>query len=236
MIRVFDSYGREFFIAKDEWRKNVLPGSIQSNWNKPDELYGVILGALNDGFRADVVDAAQQLYKIDTVPVRGACVWGIVLMEEGRLDEAEKIFRSFITQHGEEGSILTNLAKIYAKRRDDVQSEQILWHALEVDPNQENGFSWYEAIHRERSGEEAGLDAMRRVADLPGSWRAQLWLARAALKSEDLESALSSYRESLSLAPSPAPGDLLMQISGDLGNAGHLPEILQLVEPHFDIP
>src|SRR6185503_5239366 len=26
------------------------------------------------------------------------------------------------------------------------------------------------------------------------------------------------------------------QISGDLGNAGHLPEILQLVEPCFDAP
>ena len=24
-----------------------------------------------------------------------------------------------------------------------------------------------------------------------------------------------------------------MQISGDLGNAAHLPELLQLVEPHF---
>jgi tetratricopeptide (TPR) repeat protein len=236
LIRVFDSYGRELFIPKDEWRKNVLPDSIRSNWNRPEELYGVIFGALNDGFRTDVVEAARQLYRIDTVPVRGACVWGIVLMEEGRLDDAEKIFRSFITRHGEEGSILTNLAKIYAKRGDDVQSEQILWHALEVDPNQENGFSWYEAIHRERNGEEAGLDAMRRVADLPGSWRAQLWLARTALKSGDLECALSLYRESLSRAPIPASGDFLMQISGDLGNAGHLPEILQLVEPHFDIP
>lgn len=234
MIRVFDKYGRELFISKDEWRKNVLPGSIQSQWNNPDQLYGVILGALNDGFRADVVDAARQLYKIDTDAVRGACVWGIVLMEEERLDEAEKVFRDFISRHGEAGVILTNLAKVYSKRKDDSQAEQILWHALEVDPNQDNGFGWYEVIHRERGGEEAGLAAMRRVAALPGSWRAQVWLARAALKSRDLETALTLYRESLSRAPKPAPGDLLMQISGDLGNAGHLPEILQLVEPQFD--
>ena len=234
MIRVFDKYGREFFITKDEWRKNVLPGAIQAEWSNPDQLYGVILGALNDGFRTDVVDAARHLYKIDTVPVRGACVWGIVLMEEGRLDEAEKILRDFIARHGENGPVLTNLAKVYSKRKDDTQAEQILWHALEVDPNQDNGFGWYEAIHRERGGEEAGLAAMQRVAALPGSWRAQLWLARAALKSGDLEPALSLYRESLSRAPKPVPGDLLMQVSGDLGNTGHLPEILQLVEPHFD--
>ena len=234
MIRVFDKYGREFFITKDEWRKNVLPGAIQTEWNNPDQLYGVIIGALNDGFRADVVDAARQLYQIDTDPVRGACVWGIVLMEEDRLDEAERVFRDFIARHGEAGVILTNLAKVYSKRNDGTQAEDILWHALEVDPNQDNGFGWYEVIHRERGGEEAGLAAMRRVAALPGSWRAQLWLARAALKAGDLEPALSLYRESLARAPKPVPGDLLMQVSGDLGNTGHLPEILQFVEPYFD--
>src|ERR1041385_6714935 len=102
MIRVYDKYGRELFITKEEWRKNVLPGTIQSQWNNPEQLYGIILDSLNDGFRTDVVDAARQLYKIDPQPVRGACVWGIVLMEEGRLDEAEKVFRDFISRHGED--------------------------------------------------------------------------------------------------------------------------------------
>lgn len=233
LIRVFDKYGRELFITKEEWRKNVLPGTLQSQWHHPDQLYGVILAALNDGFRAEVVDAARRLHQIDTDAVRGACVWGIVLMEENRLAEAEKVFRDYLAKHGEAGVIFTNLAKVYAKRKDDTHAEQLLWHALAVDPNQDNGFGWYEAIHRERGGEEAGLAAMRRVAALPGSWRAQIWLARAALKSRNLESALALYGESLSRAPRPAPGDLLMQISGDLGNAGHLPEILQLVGPHF---
>lgn len=234
LIRVFDRYGRELFIAKEEWRKNILPGAIQAEWTKPDQLYGVILAALNDGFRADVLDAARQLYAIDTDAVRGACVWGIVLMEEERLDEAEQVFRDFLATHGEAGVVLTNLAKVYAKRGDHTAAERILWHALEVDPNQDNGFGWYEVIHRERGGEEAGLAAMRRVAALPGSWRAQLWLARAALQSRDLVSAVALYRESLACVSRPVPGDLLMQMSGDLGNAGYLPEILELVEPHFD--
>lgn len=234
LIRVYDKYGRERFITKEEWRKNVLPGAIQSEWNNPDQLYGVILGALNDGFRTEIVNAARQLHEIDTDPVRGTCVWGIVLMEEDRLDEAEKVFRDFLAKHGEAGVVLTNLAKVYAKRNDDAQAEAILWRGLEVDPNQDNGFGWYEVIHRERGGDEASLAAMRRVAALPGSWRAQLWLARAALQSADLETAISLYRESLAHAPTPAPGDLLMQISGDLGNTGHLPEILDLVEPRFD--
>ena len=234
MIRVFDKFGRELFISREEWRKSILPGSIQAGWNNPDQLYGLILGALNDGFRTDVLDATRQLYNIDTNKLRGACVWGIVLMEEGQLDEAEKVFRNYISKHGEAGIILTNLAKVYSKRRNDTQAEQILWHALELDPNQDNGLAWYEVIHRERGGEKAGLASMRRVAELPDSWRAQLWLARAALQTKDLKAALALYRESLDRAPHPPPPDLLLQISGDLGNAGHLPKILQLVLPCFD--
>ena len=233
-IQVFDKFGQEMFIEKEKWRTDILPGAIRDHWDKPDELYGVIFGALNDGFRSDVVAAAKRLYAIDSNPSRGSCVWGIVLMEEGRLDEAERIFRKYLSRHGEEGSVLTNLAKVYARQNDNSRAEQILWHALEVDPNQDNGLSWYEAIHRERGGQEAGLDALRRIAALPGSWRAQLWLARAALQSKQPGQALDLYREALERVPRPIPTDLLMQMSGDLGNAGHLIEILQLVEPLFD--
>jgi tetratricopeptide (TPR) repeat protein len=233
LIQVFDSYGREMYITKEQWRTNVLPGSIKSNWNNPDQLYGIIFGALNDGFRSDVVAASEQLYKIDHERARGTCVWGIVLKEEGRLDEAEKVFRDYIAKHGEDGSVLTNLAKIYSSRKNDSKSEEILWHALEVDPNQENGMGWYYAIYRERGGEEAAHESLHRVSKLTGSWRAQLWLAREALQSRDLEKALAYYHESLSRVTKPVPTHLLMQMSGDLGNAGHLPEILKLVEPNF---
>src|SRR2546428_2796729 len=64
-------------------------------------------------------------------------------------------------------------------------------------------------------------------------WRAQLWMARHALKHRDPAGALNLYQQSLAAAPSPAPHDLLLQMSGDLGNAGHLAEILNLVLPRF---
>jgi tetratricopeptide (TPR) repeat protein len=234
LIRVFDAYGREMFITRKVWRDSVLLGNLKKAWNQPDELYNMIVGALNDGFRPDVIDAAKHLYEIDPNPMRGACVWGIVLMEEGRIDEAEHVFRDHTTRHGEDGVILTNLAKVYAKRKNDAKAELILWHALELDPNQENGMGWYEVIHREHGGADAGQEALRRIAALPGSWRAQLWLARAALQSRQLEPALTYYRESLSHLGRPVPTDVLMQISGDLGNAAHLPELIALAEPHFD--
>ena len=233
LIRVFDKYGQELFISKDQWRTDVLPGTLKSQWDNPDQLYGTIVSALNDGFITEVLEGAEQLYRIDPDALRATCVYGIVLMKNGRLDEAERVLRSFIEKHGEEGVVLTNLAKVYADRGDMQLAEATLWHALEVDPNQDNGLGWYESINREGSGEQAGLDALRRIAALPGSWRAQIWLARAALKSQDLEPALVYYRESLSRSGKDIPTDLLMQISGDLGNYGHLPELLEITEPHF---
>ena len=234
MIKVFDAYGREMFITKEVWRTKVLPGTLKSNWNNAEQLAGIVIGSMNDGFFADVLAAAEQLYRIDPIPARGACAYGIVLMKNNRLDDAEKVFRDHIEKHGEDGSVLTNLAKVYSAREDDQKADEILWHALEVDPNQDNGLGWYWVIQKERNGEEAGLEALRRIAVLPGSWRAQLWLARYALQARKPGEALSMYQECLTRAAKPVPTDLLMQMSGDLGNAGQIPEILQLVEPHFD--
>lgn len=233
MIRVYDQYGRELFISRDEWRKSVLGPNLKKVWNNPDELYNLIISALGDGFRSDVVDAAHQLYKIDTNPIRGACIWGIVLMEEDRLNEAETVFRDVTAKHGETGVIFTNWAKVHAKRNDDAKVEQYLWHALELDPNQDNGLLWYESLHREKGGEAAGLEAFQRVATLPGSWRAKLWIARAYLEKRQLNEALQLYMKSLTEVSSPVPTDLLKHISSDLGNNGYLPEILDLCVPRF---
>jgi tetratricopeptide (TPR) repeat protein len=233
LIRVFDDFGRELFITKEQWRKSVLPGMLKTNWNNPDQLYGIIVGSLNDGFHADVIDAAEHLYRIDSTPTRGACIYGIVLIKNSRLDEAERILCSYVSQHGEEGYLLTNLAKVYSARNETQKAEDTLWHALEIDPNQENGLGWYVAIHRERSGDAAGQDALLRVAALRGSWRAQLWLARAALDAHDLAKALGYYGESFSRVEGQIPSDLLLQMGGDLGKHGYLRELLELTESRF---
>ena len=233
LIRIFDKYGRERYITKDEWRGHVLPASLESHWNDADELYGIIVQSLNDGFHADVVKAAEQLYAIDTHPDRGATILGIVYMKNGRLDDAEKVLRTYIAKHGEEGVVLTNLAKVYSARGDDAKAESMLWHALELDPNLDNGMGWYYSIHRERGGDAAGADALRGIARIPGSWRAQIWLARDELQAGHLDAALKLYRESLARVEKPVPADVLEQISGDLGKAGRLRDLLSLCEPHF---
>jgi len=234
MIRVFDEYGRELFITRQQWRDNVLLGNLERERDKPDQLYNIIVGALRDGFGADVVPFAEHLRQIDPNPARGAILLGIVYVEVNRLDEAQAIFEELIARDGQDSILLTNLARVHSRRGDEAGAEALLWHALELDPNQENAFGWYTGLQAERGGADAALAAYRRVAGLPGSWRARLWLAREALDGNDLAGAETIYAEAIGVAGHPVPADLLMQMSGDLGNHGHVGEILRLTGPHFD--
>jgi tetratricopeptide (TPR) repeat protein len=234
LIRVFDKYGQELFITRKDWVDNVLTGNLKNAWNHPDKLYDFICEAMHDGFFDEVVKASEQLHRIDASSARSAIVLGIVYMKTGQLKAAERILKTYIAKRGDDGCVLTNLAKVYAEQNNHALAEKTLWRALEVDPNQDNGMGWYEVIHRERGGEKASLEALQRIASLPKSWRAQLWLARATLASKNLQRALEYYTESLSRAGTPISVDLLMQMSGDLGNSGHLDQIIKLVQPRFD--
>jgi tetratricopeptide (TPR) repeat protein len=234
LITAYDKLGRELQITRKDWRDSVLMGSIKENWNHPDGLYNLIVQALQDEFVAEVEAAAEQLHKIDINPLRGATILGIVYLDLKKLDAAEKVLLDCIRKHGKEGYVLTNLAKVYSAKGDERKSLSTLWEGLQIDPNQDNGLGWYEVIHRERDGEAAGIAALECVAQIKGSWRAQLWLARAALNEKDLDLAIRYYNQSLESAETPSPTDLLMQMSGDLGNKGHLMPILDLVAPRFD--
>jgi tetratricopeptide (TPR) repeat protein len=154
-------------------------------------------------------------------------------MKCDRLDDAERVFQTHIERHGDDASVLTNLAKVYSSRNENERSLQTLSHSIEVDPNQANGLAWHIAIHREKGGEQAALDTLRQVAKLPGSWRAQLWLARTALTEKHIDGALALYREGLANISGDTPADFMTQMSGDLGRAGHLRELLRLTEPRF---
>ncbi len=234
MVRVYDEYGRECYIEKNTWRTNVLPGALNKARDSPDQLANVVTSALEDGFAADALPYAEILNRTDLSPSRGAAILGATYIALNRFDDAQRVLEAYIGQHGEEATIVLNLAKVYSGSGNSARSKELLWRALQLDPNQSNALLWYIAQERERGGDAAGDLATQRVAAIPGSWRARLWLARTALERKDLAGAVSLYEDSLQSAPRPLPSDLLMQMGGDLGNSGHLVEIISLVQPHFD--
>ena len=232
LITVYDSYGREMKITRNEWRDQVFLPNLQEKWRSADELYSLIISGLNDGFVADLIPAAAQLVEIDSNPERSHVIQGIVLMENGQLDAAENTLRTGMAKVGATGTLLTNLAKVFSERGEPVLADETLWRAIQADPNLENGLLWWAAMQREKTGEAGYLEALRSVAALPGSWRAPLWLARHCLEQKDVESARRFYAQVLTAGT--FDGNALMMISGDLGNNGQIPLIVELVGPVYD--
>ncbi len=83
LMRVYDQFGRAVSIGRESWRKDVLLPNLAANRDKPAVLYGLVVGALNDGFAADVLESARFLAANDAQPPRGAAVLGVVLLQLG---------------------------------------------------------------------------------------------------------------------------------------------------------
>ncbi len=232
-VRAFDQYGREVQVPREEWRTNVIPGMLKEAWDDADRLYAVILNSINEGFVAEMTDAAARLLEIDPIAGRGACMAAIVMAGNGRRDEAEKLLTDFSEKHGEDGSVLVNLAKIYADKGQAELANETLTRALEIEPNHDSGLGWYATMAQERGGDVAATEALREIAARPKSWRAQIWLARVALNAGDVAGARALYEEALERMPKPVPPDVMMQMSGDLGAKGHLRELIELTAPNF---
>lgn len=221
-------------MSRDEYRGAYLPGMFEAAWNDPDQLAAAVHSALDDDFVGEALEPARRLHQTDPQPERGVVYLAATLLRLNRAPEALPLLTAHLEQHGENGLVLTNLAKVYAETGDAVRSQQTLWRALECDPNQENAFYWYVALQGEEGGESARDAAVQKIAVLPGSWRALLFLAREALDKSNRAKAVELNRRALERAGTSPPASMLMQISGDLGRAGFPASVIELCAPVFD--
>jgi tetratricopeptide (TPR) repeat protein len=234
LIRVYDQFGRTVEVGRESWRKDVLLPNLQANRDHPDALFDLIIGALNDDFAADVLESARHLAAHDPRPPRGVALLGAVLLQVKDFAGARDLLEDAVARHGDDVYLLANLARAWAALGDEDKARRLIWLAMSLDPNEESSLNWVITLANAQGGQPAVLAAYTRAAALPGSWRAQLWLARYALERGDLAAATQYYEEALGRA-SPVPSDLLMQMSGDLGNRGHTQLLVQLTQPRFDV-
>jgi tetratricopeptide (TPR) repeat protein len=233
LMRVYDQFGRAVSIGRESWRKDVLLPNLAANRDKPDELYGLVVNALNDGFAEDVLESARLLAANDSQTPRGVTLLGAALVQLRDFSGARQVLEQGLLKFPNDPYLLTQLARAF-EHGDPARAEELIWRALATAPNEEFALNWLISATHAKGGEPAVLAAYARAAQLPGSWRAQLWLARSALEGGDLAGATRLYEEALGKA-SPVPGDLLMQLSGDLGNRGHTALLLQFTRPRFDL-
>jgi tetratricopeptide (TPR) repeat protein len=230
-IMVHDQDGHAYELSRTAFATKVLSKEFQDAANDPDRLYGALVMALQDGFSLEALEAAQRLFEIDPDRDRAAIMLGIAFMKNNKLDEAERVLSAQLAR-AKSGPLMVNLAKVWELLGREAEAHKLLREALSVNPNMDNGLMWHTTIARDQGGQEAYLKALRDVAREPGSWRAQLWLARDFLEHDDGAGALLIYRELM--GHHDLPGDALMMVTGDLGNHGLVREMIELVLPVYD--
>jgi tetratricopeptide (TPR) repeat protein len=229
----YNDKGEQVIIPRAQWRDSVLPETIKKTWNDPETLYGTIVMAMQDGFFIEIIDAAKQLVLIDKDIDRSYNVLGIAYLHTNSLAEAELILEEGIKKSEYKAVLTTNLAKVYAAQGLEEKSVQTLWKAIQLDPNQDNGLDWYTAIEYEKGGEKGRLQAYKKIAELPNSWRAKLYIARYHLEEKQFDIAKQIYREILTIARNEP--DAIWIITGDLGLNNRIDDIFELVFPIFDV-
>jgi tetratricopeptide (TPR) repeat protein len=231
LIRVYDQFGRKLEIGREAWRQDVLLPNLQASRDDPDALYALVISALDEGFAAELLESARHLASHHPRPERGALALGAVLLQLGDFAGAREVLERALERHGRDPYLLASLARACADV-DAARALQLIWQALEIAPNEEGALRWF--VARAGGGQDGAKAAYARVAQLPGSWRAQLWLARQALERGDVAEAVRLYEQALARAK-PVPAELLAQLSGDLGNRGQADWLVRLTRPHFDV-
>jgi tetratricopeptide (TPR) repeat protein len=230
LITVYDERGRELHIRRATWVESVLSPGLQKAWNDPKQLAAQIAQALHDDFAEQIQHAAERLLVLDHESENALILAAVTHLECGDLDLAEEIIERSIDKHGPSGSALTNLAKLYERRGDKNKSTTTLRRALDLDPNQDS-LLWWAVLAKEERGDAGFVAALEEIAQVPRAWRPQLWIAREKLKQGDRPAALALYEKALVSAAD--RGDVLMMVTGDLGNAGAVEDVIRLAAPHY---
>ncbi len=233
-FQAFDASGRRYEVTEQVWRDKVLPSLIKKSWNDPDALHGTLHLALTDGFFKQALPGAKKLVELEPASERAALILANTYWKLGQPDESLKAVERFHARNAPTGTSLTHLATLAAERGEQDRAAALLWDALRIDPNNDKAANWWPLLERDRAGggRDVHAAALKRLAELPGSWRALVGLARLDLDVKQTAGAIANFEEAI--RRSPDSDDLLLTVSGDLAIAGQFREALRLVVPHYD--
>lgn len=226
-----DAFGRPVRIDREQYRKQVLPDLLKAHGSDAERLAAVLVQAVRDGFAADVVAAANRLTVVDKDLDRALSVLALVQREAGEPESAEATLKELLQRRPASVPARVGLAMLADRRGDAAKAEALLWEALQQDCNHPDAVHGFLQVRHQAVG-DAGYEAeIAKVAALPGSWRAQLWLARWLLTRDDAARAASVYREVL--GRDEVQGDALVMAASDLVHGRHHALVAELVVPRF---
>ncbi len=232
LMTVNTADGGPIQIPREQFRQQILPQHIKELNDKPEELYGLIMNAVNDGFHVEILDAAHHLHEIDTIKERSTTALSIALLSNKKLDEAETLLNEYLAKE-KSPVILANLAKLYEAREDKDKSLSTLEEALTLNPNMASALEWYCSILDKNGGKEAVVSALDELDGIAKSWMPALLLGRVKVNDDKPSEAVEHYTDAMEVVEH-AP-DTLIRATSELGQKGFHKEIIELTNETYDI-
>jgi len=233
LMTVQTNNGFPIKISKDQFRSQILPEHIKQYNDKPDELYAVLMQAVNDGFGNDILEGAHRLYEIDPIKERSSTALSMVLIQAGKLEEAEQLITEYLAEH-RSPVLLANMAKLNEVRGDLEKRTKFLEESLQLDPNMSNVLEWYcTVVDQERGGHDAVVEALDVLEGIAGSWRPALLLGRAKLMKGNVDEAIGHYTDALEVDGHAS--DALVLVTAELGQSGNPDKLVSFGLEHYDL-
>lgn len=233
MVRVMGADGQEVLMPYQVLEEKLVPTLLEQAWGTPDLLAHILETIAPHLPPKRVMLAGRRLFETDPIRERGVRIWASILLRNRQPDLA----RSVLSEHlagvagdNSQAEILALLGTIYLQQNQEKLGRDYLWRALQAEPNHDFAI---DAFCRQPNGSLA-IKWLLQIAALPGAWRAQTLYWGQLLEKGDVEKVQEDAQRVLQEYPRPVPQELLLQLSGDLGNWGHLPELLTVCSPHYD--
>lgn len=233
MIEFYDSTGKKMMVSKKDYLKKVLPSNIKQAWNNADELYNLIVMSLNDGFLKEMIKPAIRLMTIDTMTERSYTIMGIVYMKNSKLKKAEKILLKYCNDYKKTGVILTNLAKVYYEVGKEEKGFSILEESINLDPNQNNGLTWYLSLLNEKYGKDYINKIIEKLAQREEAWRPRLYHGSNKINQGKNIEGYSIFKSVIE--DGYVNSESLKIISGELRKTELYEKAIELIEPQYNI-
>ncbi len=233
-IDVYDSFGRQVSVTLDKWRSLIFEPSLKAAWDQPDELAACVSRTMQDGLTAEALPASARLLELEPRIPRAVALHAAVLRSLKRFDEAQVLIEEHLAAQGDSLPALLALLQVFLAKQNTQEARAVTSRILLLDPNNHLAYLTFIDAARRDAGIAGEQQAIDRIATLPNSWRARLSIAKRHLDGGDLDAALQTYDEALTMMARPVPEDFLMGMTGDLGMHNHAAEMVALGEPLFD--
>ena len=166
--------GEERKLSKAEWRKSYLHQRLVQavNSQNSQNLFLELYDNLQLEFYKDSIAYAKKLYEWERASDRSIYIYARILIEMQEMDKAETLLMEGIVRFPDMELFYSLFSRVFYIKRDLKKSEEFLWKALRLNPNEKESLQWLEIAY----GEDAFINLLHEVAKLPNSWWAPLVL------------------------------------------------------------